>query len=132
MPTATFSQNKCFSAIYAQLCALRTQDLHETLTNWPLLIPKHSGSYAVTLKNVSGSQKSQNCGIRRALRAIARTVRTGSRNPDVGTGVLDRRTFGLSYVALQPCLLPLLAENECFSAIYVQLCACARRICMQS
>ena len=44
----------------------------------------------------------------RASRAIAPAARTGLQNPTVGTGVLDRRTFGPSFVALQPCLLPLL------------------------
>ena len=44
----------------------------------------------------------------RYSRAIARAARTGSQNPTVGTGVLNRRTFGPSFVTLPLCLAPLL------------------------
>ena len=42
------------------------------------------------------------------LRAVASAAHTESQNPTVGTGVLNRWTFGLSLVTPPLCLAPLL------------------------
>ena len=72
-------ENRRFGALCARLCALRSQDQLENLTNCPLLIvATHSDFYASTLNNARGSQKSRKEVFWRAKRAIVRAVRTGS------------------------------------------------------
>ena len=97
-----------FGALRAQLCALRAQDQLENLTNCPLLIATHSDFYASTLKNARGSQKSRKETFWRASRAIARAACARSGCKTIRTGVLNRRTFGPSFVALRQFVLPLL------------------------
>ena len=67
-----------FGALCAQLCALRTQDQLENLTNCPQLIATHSDFYVSTLKNARGSQKLRKKAFWHASRAIVRTARAGS------------------------------------------------------
>ena len=101
-------KNGHFCALRTRLRALRARDLDAGHCSTGVLTRRTFGPSFVTLPLCLAPFFALKPVFWRALRAIVRATRAGLQNPTVGTGVLDRPTFGPSFVALQPCLPPLL------------------------